>query len=396
MKRLSVLLALLLSLSLLTTTASAAFVDVPQDAWYASSVRFVEKRGLFSGVGGDCFAPDDTMTRGMVVTVLYRLCCMTQTDFPAPSYTDLEPGSYYEIPVRWASAAGILEQGTSFRPEDPVTREQLCQWIYLYCRYWGVALPQTAEAQTFTDSSSITPYIQEAVSRCQQGGIINGYEDGSFRPQNSTQRCEAAAMFERLGTFLLSVGHKAGTASGDDWELILVNRWNPMPEDYVSGISLADVGDGYQLDARAAGDFLEMMAAMRAEGLDPYINSAFRRHSFQQTLFDREVNQYLSYGYDYSSAVDLAKGWVAYPGTSEHELGLAVDISMYTSDADAIYSWLRDNAWRYGFIYRYPPDKVDITGVNTEPWHYRYVGREYAKEIYDSGLCLEEFLDNLP
>lgn len=203
-------------------------------------------------------------------------------------------------------------------------------------------------------------------------------------------------MFERLGTFLLSVGHKAGTASGDDWELILVNRWNPMPEDYVSGISLADVGDGYQLDARAAGDFLEMMAAMRAEGLDPYINSAFRRHSFQQTLFDREVNQYLSYGYDYSSAVDLAKGWVAYPGTSEHELGLAVDISMYTSDADAIYSWLRDNAWRYGFIYRYPPDKVDITGVNTEPWHYRYVGREYAKEIYDSGLCLEEFLDNLP
>ena len=175
-----------------------------------------------------------------------------------------------------------------------------------------------------------------------------------------------------------------------------MNRWNPMPEDYISGIRLVDVGSGYQLDARAAGDFLEMMAAMRAEGLSPVINSAYRRRSTQEFLFARKVQYYQSCGYSYSSAVELAKGWVAAPGTSEHELGLAVDISMYTYDADAIHSWLAKNAWRYGFIYRYPPDKVDITGVNPEPWHYRYVGREFAKEIYESGLCLEEFLDRLP
>lgn len=396
MKRLSVLLALLLSLSLLTTAASATFADVPQDAWYASAVRFVEQRELFNGVGDDRFAPDDTMTRGMAVTVLSRLCGISQTNLPAPPYTDLEKGSYYEIPVAWASSAGILEQGSVFRPEDPVTREQLCQWVYLYCRYWGVQLPQTVEARTFTDSSAITPYIQNAVSQCQQAGIVNGYEDNSFRPQNSTTRCEVAAMIQRLGKILLSAGHRVGTAPKDEWELILVNRWNPMPEDYISGIRLVDVGSGYQLDARAAGDFLEMMAAMRAEGLSPVINSAYRRRSTQEFLFARKVQYYQSCGYSYSSAVELAKGWVAAPGTSEHELGLAVDISMYTYDADAIHSWLAKNAWRYGFIYRYPPDKVDITGVNPEPWHYRYVGREFAKEIYESGLCLEEFLDRLP
>ena len=296
MKRLSVLLALLLSLSLLTTAASAAFADVPQDAWYASAVRFVEQRELFNGVGNDRFAPDDTMTRGMAVTVLSRLCGISQTNLPAPPYTDLEKGSYYETPVAWASSAGILEQGSTFRPEDPVTREQLCQWVYLYCRYWVVQLPQTVEARTFTDRSAITPYIPNAVSQCQQAGIVNGYEDGCFRPQNSTTRCEVAAMIQRLGKILLSAGHRVGSAPKDEWELILVNRWNPMPEDYISGIRLVDVGSGYQLDARAAGDFLEMMAAMRAEGLSPVINSAYRRRSTHEFLFARKVQYYQSCG----------------------------------------------------------------------------------------------------
>ena len=85
---------------------------------------------------------------------------------------------------------------------------------------------------------------------------------------------------------------------------------------------------------------------------------------------------------------------MALPGTSEHELGLAVDINAdnVNSTGQEVYDWLLQNAWRYGFIQRYPADKTDITGISNEPWHYRYVGLEAAEEITQQGICLEEYL----
>lgn len=90
---------------------------------------------------------------------------------------------------------------------------------------------------------------------------------------------------------------------------------------------------------------------------------------------------------------------MAVPGTSEHQLGLAldiVDISNQTLDESQentpVQKWLMNNSWRYGFILRYPTDKSDITGISYEPWHYRYVGKKAAKEIYDAQICLEEYL----
>ena len=94
--------------------------------------------------------------------------------------------------------------------------------------------------------------------------------------------------------------------------------------------------------------------------------------------------------------------WVAVPGTSEHQTGLALDIissSYQVLDRDqentAEQRWLMENSYKYGFILRYPSDKSEITGINYEPWHYRYVGKEAAKEIYEKGLCLEEYLEYL-
>lgn len=89
--------------------------------------------------------------------------------------------------------------------------------------------------------------------------------------------------------------------------------------------------------------------------------------------------------------------WVAIPGTSEHQIGIAVDINAdkTINSSDAVYTWLAENAHKYGFIKRYPSDKTDITGVINEPWHYRYVGKEAAKEIYSQGICLEEYIDEL-
>jgi len=90
----------------------------------------------------------------------------------------------------------------------------------------------------------------------------------------------------------------------------------------------------------------------------------------------------------------MAGQWVAIPGTCEHELGLAVDINAdkEQSSNEEVYNWLAENAWRYGFILRYPKGKEDITGIDYEPWHYRYVGKEVAKEIYEEGITLEEYV----
>lgn len=91
----------------------------------------------------------------------------------------------------------------------------------------------------------------------------------------------------------------------------------------------------------------------------------------------------------------MAEQWVAIPGTSEHQIGLAVDISVEDGSGQAasdVWQWLRENSYKYGFILRYPEDKTDITGISYEPWHYRYVGKETAEEIYRQGVCLEEYL----
>ena len=97
----------------------------------------------------------------------------------------------------------------------------------------------------------------------------------------------------------------------------------------------------------------------------------------------------LHYGYT-EEARELAQQWVAVPGTSEHQLGLAVDLGGATYD---VFFWLQEHSWEYGFIWRYPGDKTDLTGTAEEVWHYRYVGKEAAKEIYEQGVCLEEYLE---
>ena len=96
-------------------------------------------------------------------------------------------------------------------------------------------------------------------------------------------------------------------------------------------------------------------------------------------------------------AEETAMEWVALPGTSEHQLGLAVDINADTSKCsrDDVYNWLLENSYKYGFIQRYPSGKTSITGVANEPWHYRYVGKKAAEEIHQSGMCLEEYVENL-
>ncbi len=187
------------------------------------------------------------------------------------------------------------------------------------------------------------------------------------------------------------------TCAGEDEFLLLVNRYNPLPEGF--SVSLADIGRGHKVDGRIYGDTEAMLRDMREAGLSPVVCSSYRTEEKQKSLFEAEVGGYLADGYSRAEAEGAAAGWVAAPGTSEHQTGLALDIvdESYQlldrgQEATPVQRWLSENAYRYGFILRYPNGKSEITGVNYEPWHYRYVGKAAAREIYDSGVCLEEYL----
>lgn len=173
----------------------------------------------------------------------------------------------------------------------------------------------------------------------------------------------------------------------DSWQLLLVNRWNSLPEDY--SVQLVELRNGFQVDERCYPDLQAMMDDCRAEGLSPVICSAYRTREYQERLYRAETERWLARGYSRANAEAEAGKSVAVPGTSEHQLGLAVDVEGDTYD---VFLWLQENSWKYGFIFRYPGSKTDITGTVEEVWHYRYVGKEAAAEMYEQGLCLEEYL----
>jgi len=187
-------------------------------------------------------------------------------------------------------------------------------------------------------------------------------------------------------------------AEEDNWNLLLVNPWNPLPEDF--SVTLKELPDGHSVDERCYQDLQDMLDACEAEGLSPLICSSYRSQAKQKALYLNKVERLVYQGQSREEAEVEAAKVVAVPGTSEHQLGLAVDIvdvnnQLLDSSQEhtEVQQWLIAHSWEYGFILRYPNDKSEITGIIYEPWHYRYVGKDAAKEIYDAGVCLEEYLD---
>ncbi len=176
------------------------------------------------------------------------------------------------------------------------------------------------------------------------------------------------------------------------WNLILVNDDYHIPPDYE--VELVTLRNGQQVDRRIYPHLQEMFDDMRSQGVYPVVASGYRTEAKQQQLLEERIAKYEDMGYSWWSARKEALNWVSIPGTSEHQLGIAVDINQEgtRSTAREVYSWLEENAFRYGFIYRYPEEKEEITGVSNEPWHYRYVGIEAAKDIREQGLSLEEYI----
>ena len=182
----------------------------------------------------------------------------------------------------------------------------------------------------------------------------------------------------------------------DDWRIRLVNYENVLPDNYE--IELKNINSTRQFDARAIEELINMMTAMKKDGItNILVQSSYRSITRQREIFDKKVNTYLLQGKTQEEAERLTLQTINKPGTSDHNLGLAVDFNYidYAFDELKGFKWLQQNAEKYGFILRYRKDKEDITKVNYEPWHWRYVGVEHAKKINELDFCLEEYIDFL-
>lgn len=195
---------------------------------------------------------------------------------------------------------------------------------------------------------------------------------------------------------LLSQGAEEVTFSSDDWKLILVNKQHPIPDDYE--FNLGTISGSMQCDERVISPLFDMLKAARADGVNLIVCSPYRDLGRQTMLFGNKVDRYMGGGMSYMDAYNLASQAVTVPGSSEHQIGLAIDIITdgYSSldegfGETAAGKWLADNSAKYGFILRYPSGKEEITSIEYEPWHFRYVGVDAAGVITDNGLCLEEF-----
>ena len=174
------------------------FTDVSTSDWFYDDVAFVYENGLFSGTDSRSFSPNASMTRAMLVTVLYRLEG-EPTVTGRSSFTDVRSGAYYEKSVIWAAANGIVTgtDSTSFSPDAKVTREQLAAILYRYAQYRKLDTDASAKLNSFTDADSVSAYASEALGWAVSEGLING-ASGKLMPKGDATRAQVAAILHRL------------------------------------------------------------------------------------------------------------------------------------------------------------------------------------------------------
>lgn len=183
-----------------------------------------------------------------------------------------------------------------------------------------------------------------------------------------------------------------------DWRLVLINKQHPIPDDY--DFKLGTFTSGMRCDERVIEDLLLMMQAAKKDGLNLVVRSPYRTNDHQEDNFNNKIRLYMRQGLSYMDAYKISSRVITVPGCSEHEVGLALDITSETylnleqGFADTKEGqWLADHSHEYGFTLRYPSGKEYITSIEYEPWHFRYVGREAAAVMKKENLCLEEFWD---
>lgn len=203
---LSALLALCIVFSLVPTALAEKaddFTDVSRSDWYYQFVDYVTSKGYFNGTSETTFAPAENMTRAMFVTVLFRFDG-AKGDRSQSAFTDVAPGEWYTDAINWAAANRIVDGvgDGKFAPNDPITRAQMCtmieRYLALYKKAWKVTLPETGSVSVMVDENAIPAYALAAVKQCQRHGLVNGFEDGTFRPNELSTRAQVAAVIYRM------------------------------------------------------------------------------------------------------------------------------------------------------------------------------------------------------
>ena len=213
----------------------------------------------------------------------------------------------------------------------------------------------------------------------------------AYEKENPTLTLEQIVTYVNIG---LDNPYYTNTKPADNLNtnLLLVNKYNYLTEDYVpsnlENISTTYARSGMQLVKEAKEAFETLSENAKKEGMNVIAMSSYRSYDYQVNLYNNYVAQ---------DGKEAADKYSARPGYSEHQTGLAVDVYNldlpYTSfEETEEFTWMQENAYKYGFILRFPKDKVDITGYQYESWHYRYVGKKVAKEIKDNNLTLEEYI----
>ena len=175
------------------------YADVSQSDWFYPYVAFAYERAWMTGTSETTFSPEETTTRAMLVTVLYRLEGKPAVD-AASGFSDVSSGSYYADAVAWAKANGIVNgtSETTFSPNEPVTREQTVAILYRYAQYKGYDVEKTADLTAYADAAAIHSYAKNAMSWAVAAGILNGVSSTSLEPTGSATRAQVATVLTRF------------------------------------------------------------------------------------------------------------------------------------------------------------------------------------------------------
>ena len=219
-------------------------------------------------------------------------------------------------------------------------------------------------------------------------GVIEFYVSDSGQEITAPSSQESSTSQVAIPTATLSP-----EAAALPWNLTLVNSTHPVPDNWQ--VELKTLSNGEKVDVRIYEDLQAMFDACRAAGLKPQVNTSYRTYEDQKNMLITKYRQQKNDGLSHEAAQAAALKWASYPGYSEHQLGLAIDINSADKENcsnESVWDWMKRNCQDYGFIWRYPGVKTEITGISNEDWHFRYVGREAAQYIMTNQLCLEEYL----
>ena len=245
----------------------------------------------------------------------------------------------------------------------------------------GATIGETDEVQEYQSTEDANDIIEPDENKTETKA-----PETTITPETTKQQVTAVAAGTINNPTVITIDET-------NWNLTLVNSGYRIPDSYNPDLVYV-CGTSERLDSKVAKHYEKMFEAAQKDGVYLTPCSGYRSYDLQERNYNNKIAYYESLGYSKEDAAVKAATIIMPPGSSEHNLGYAMDIvcvDEWFEDTDE-FQWLMENAADYGFILRYPKDKQDITKVTYEPWHWRYVGVEAAKEIKASGQVLEEYL----